>query len=692
MKKLLLLCATLSTFHSNAQILWGAGSTIPASDSAGRFAHAFGTPNGWDAIGVSSPTALWTRTMDGLSPGAYFTGNPAIGSPSQSDGAALFDSDYLDNGGIVGAFGTGTCPSPHKGQLLSPSFDLTGYTDSSIQAKLYLYYRNFSINELSVGFSSDGGTTWTDFSIQQPNIGVNTMFNTTQITVPLVDVTVGVSNLSNCQLRLTFDGDYYFAMIDDISIELINNTIDFAIANEDMLYDYKTTTPPAPYANMPLQIAETYSPYNFAVLAINNGNVAITQSANPAVQYDLSKNVGGTWTSVLNADVPFNTQIEPGDTISVSGDITASLQAAFTANGAGDYRFSYLVKHNLADENTSNDSSFHYFTVTNDFSWYSASPLLADGGPAYSGNSFPTASVGNLLQELEWGAYYSFPDTTNIALDSVKYRMYVPSSFNMSNPEVVLTVKVYEWVDQNTDGLIDMYDEFILRTSTNDTIAVDTTDLGTYTLHQVQLTDLNTINPISMEYDLPYLLTSGSSTSGIYCITVAQSNPAGLTDVNYIPNCLYPAHNAMPYDWFSDFTTNARTPLKVTEGLPNNPGTTNWYNAFSGAYLAPSIALSISENPFPIDYTNVSENNLLTTISLYPNPVTNSIQIELNQKNPGTVNYILTDESGRILKIEKQENAINGTHSMDVSKLPAGTYNIQVKSNEGTNYGKFVKL
>ncbi len=128
MKKILLFVTGLISLNASSQIVWGAGSSIPSYDDAGRFASAFGTANGWTAIGVSSPTALWTRTMNGLSQGAYATGLPAIGSPSESDGVALYDSDFLDNNGVTGAFGTGTCPSPHHDQLFSPIFDLSGHT------------------------------------------------------------------------------------------------------------------------------------------------------------------------------------------------------------------------------------------------------------------------------------------------------------------------------------------------------------------------------------------------------------------------------------------------------------------------------------------------------------------------------------------------------------------------------------
>ncbi len=216
--QLLFLCTLGISSGTKAQTIWGAGSGNATTEAIGEFANAFGTTNAWTAVDIT-PNAFWVRTLSGVSQGAYATGSTPINSPSMANGVALFDSDFMDNGGTQGAFGTGTCPSPHRGELHSPAIDLTGYTDISLNAKLYLNYRNFAITEISIGFSSDGGVTWNDFSIDQ-GVAVNAAFAPAFITVPLTDVTAGIANLGNCKLRLTFDGDYYYLMIDDLSLEV----------------------------------------------------------------------------------------------------------------------------------------------------------------------------------------------------------------------------------------------------------------------------------------------------------------------------------------------------------------------------------------------------------------------------------------------------------------------------------------
>lgn len=232
MKKILLVGLLLVSLGKTAysqQIIWGAGSTNSTIDSIGRFAFDFETANGWSNQSVSNgngptSTPMWTRSLTATSQGAYFGTQSPMSSPSMSDGVALFDSDFLDNGGTAGAFGTGLSASPQFGRLISPIIDLTGQTGNNLAIEMYLYYRNFQITDISVGISNDGGSNWSDISINQ-GVPANTVFNTALISVSIPSSVLSVANLSNCKLRLNFNGDYYYAMIDDIRIVTACSTV-----------------------------------------------------------------------------------------------------------------------------------------------------------------------------------------------------------------------------------------------------------------------------------------------------------------------------------------------------------------------------------------------------------------------------------------------------------------------------------
>lgn len=212
-----------------AQDIWGVGTAngltaaefqadFIATGAAGSYSDM-----DWTALSINqdggsqSPgAAYWERSMQGVSQGAYWGALSPISSPSQENGVALFDSDFMDNGGVAGNPGSGTAPGPHRGELVSPLLDLSGYTNVPIAVRFYSYYRSFQIDELSVAFSNDNGSTWgepIDYRSFQANLAQGF------ITVVLPSAaTEAVPDLSQCRLKFTFEGNYYFAMIDDVTI------------------------------------------------------------------------------------------------------------------------------------------------------------------------------------------------------------------------------------------------------------------------------------------------------------------------------------------------------------------------------------------------------------------------------------------------------------------------------------------
>lgn len=229
-KRLLILMATwVLASNSQAQNLWGAEALVGQAE--GQFDGDFVQTGDVNSLATDSWTALsvfdtggdrtpgeayWTRNLQGYSQGAYWGGTTPINSPSQANGVALFDSDFLDNNGVQNAFGTGSSPSGHKGELISPRIDLTGNTDARIGVKFYAYYRDFLIPELSFSVSTDDGTTWTtvvDLLAELPAMTEDFILQD----LP-TDTLAGISNLTAVRIKFTFDGDYYFAIVDDVTI------------------------------------------------------------------------------------------------------------------------------------------------------------------------------------------------------------------------------------------------------------------------------------------------------------------------------------------------------------------------------------------------------------------------------------------------------------------------------------------
>ena len=148
MKKILsIITLMLATMLSFGQMLYPTSftveskatkkvSTMPNIKSAASF-WTEDFSNGISATWTNS-TAPWEYRGASTSPnnssggrGAYsginnnLAANSLIASSTVSNGFIIFDSDYYDNNGVVGAFGTGMYPTPHNGELMTDMIDLS---------------------------------------------------------------------------------------------------------------------------------------------------------------------------------------------------------------------------------------------------------------------------------------------------------------------------------------------------------------------------------------------------------------------------------------------------------------------------------------------------------------------------------------------------------------------------------------
>lgn len=692
-----LLVASAAFLPSDTQaqtILWGAGSTNATEDSLGQFISTNGTlagTPGWTTSGVPAG-GVWTWSDDGVSDGfraPYWVGQGVgewITSQSINNGCAFLDSDWYDTGG-VGA-GLGTVLAPHNSTLVSPTIDLTGYADSILAVKFYVSYLEFQVTELSVGFSVDGGANYTDIDYRAltGGSGVRAWYNN-ETTVIFPGILDGVSNLSDCKLRFTFNGDYYFVAVDDVTL-MVGYQHDLAFAGAAEGNEYRTTSPPAPFSAMPARVAEGFGPYIAGTLVTNNGAETIPSAATPTVHYDIAfESTPGTWTSVLSDSKTLGA-IAPGAYVAALDTLTPALQAAYAANGQGNYRMMYWLSHTAPEGKPDNDTTRLYYQLTND--WYSAGPINADGTPAQpTGSSFPGVAGGNVCQRFEWGGLFYFPDTTQIALDSAAYRVFVDPNHNTAGfPSVVVTVNVYEF----DAAAADLATAMQLRTLSLDTVEVLPAMLGTHINRSVKIVDPNIFNPVTLQYDYPYALSNGTISTGIdalYCITTSQTNVAGLIGSGGQRNGFFISTNELPYEWNDSVTIETLTPLRVTEGSAGTMGSETWYGGFTGPHAAPAISLKITQWP-PISNVVYTEQNN-NALNLFPNPANNVLNIALDLDKASNVRYILTDVQGRVLNMQMHNNVQNDVYTLDVTNLPAGVYFMNARTENAVFTKRFVK-
>ena len=302
----------------DAVVLWGG-----PGDPDGEFD---GGLNNWTTTGIGGnmTMALWEWDAEGdASTGAYWGSLGPIQSPSADNGAAVFNSDFLDNNGIPGNFENGPSPAPHNSELISPVIDLTGQTNVALS--FFSYYRNFQ-SDVFVSYSNDAGATWSENIQLHGDIPVN------ERTFPGEEMLVylpGSGGTNQFQFKFIFAGDYYFWIVDDVAV-IEQPRHDLVL--EDFFYT------PFSYAQPKGQI--DYDEFVFSFFVSNPGADAQT-NVNLRIQiFDPSDNM-------IHEDALVLDVLAPG-----------IADSAFTLDGTyfpadlnfGEYRLEYTISADSTDQ------------------------------------------------------------------------------------------------------------------------------------------------------------------------------------------------------------------------------------------------------------------------------------------------------------------------------------------------------
>ncbi len=191
-------------------VIWG--------DQAGE-GDFDGGLNGWTVNNIacgdgSVPTVdlwEWNATGSAVGGGAFSAGTQ-INSYTPCNGAMVFNSDYLDNGGDSNNQGGGPCPAFQVGELISPTIDVSGTTAPGVSLVFVQALSNFQI-AYWVGWSVDDGVTWDSVLINDQYASGE--LNVSEIKrVPLPGA-VGTSTL---RVKFRCEANYYAWIIDDVRI------------------------------------------------------------------------------------------------------------------------------------------------------------------------------------------------------------------------------------------------------------------------------------------------------------------------------------------------------------------------------------------------------------------------------------------------------------------------------------------
>jgi len=690
--------------------IWGAGAAQGAID--GEFQTNFidtgvvgaYSDTAWTALSIyDSDTILpgnayWTRSLLGYSVGGY-SGFIPLPSPSQANGVALFDSDFMDNAGIPSAWGIGMAPSSHRGELISPLIDLSGYMDTAIMVRFFSEYRASSLAELSVSMSVDSGQTWAvaqDYRLMQDTSSPD------WIRVFFPNITASVSNLGNCRLRFSFEGGDYYAMIDDVSIEVAPD-YDIAIArpnpNSSILAergDYVKIGNNRYVACFNL-LAYDIDQWLFGLRAVNHGvkDLLPSDSARIMLEIRYDDHFIGVSPPIYLDTIWFDSDTLQGGGLNshFKTDNIKNINFIFIY-GAGDYIAKYWVEHKHADAFSDNDTVTHRFMNTEYVPLYNYTSKArldpVDEKVQATSAFFPTADsiIGS-----EYGAMFYFPRgfLDNIRIDSIDFRYYVPEGY-VGDSMVLLFVNIYRFIDGGwstalVDGNLDSswnelrYHGIILDTLTG----VGTSHLpGTYGLETINgssFIDVATGGSMLPFSDNGYYIVSIEQNTyylgaGQSLIDSATSIWMGMDDYNYAMNrALTSPSNVISHS--SVYSTM------------DTLGQKTWSWEVDGLNKIPSIGIHIGGAQIAHGTKGFQEKSI--QMSIHPNPSSDILNIKASLEEPTDVQYIITDATGRVVRLLFSKNVSEAIQTINVKKLPVGVYYITIKTLQGERTEPFVK-
>ncbi len=584
-------------------VLWGGNAD----------AQFDGGLNGWTAVGVSDDNALWEHSADATASTGAYAGTTPIGSASAGNGAALFNSDFLDNDGIQGNFGGGASPSPHTGELISPTIDLS--MSGHVTLKFNQYYRNY-VSTCAVAFSKDDGMTWSDPIIFNDDLATNASTDPGDVKrIPLT-----TANTSTFKIKFIFDGDYYFWLVDDVEIitsldnDMQVNSNWYAIAPNRM-------TPKS-----------QVEPFTFMADIQNNGG---TDQENVALKMEIRNDQTNAlfWESTLDYGTVMVDSIV--ENVPFTEYFDADTNTLF-------YEGTYTISAENPDMNTDNNSLSFKFELSQE--------IFAKE----KGGDVPVRPSGEVT--FAYGNYY-YSKNGGYYADKAWFGVGNASPGDLNGVSVGLNL--YEWVD-NGDDEID---------ATELTLAA----FGYHTF------------------------TGGGSQHQLISVDLQGTNNDKhllLPETEYILMCEYDEQNGVEFFvsssdaqdyggqiFNSDPLNNPASPGTRFAGVLEAQGNDVYSTLGFGWDLVPVVRLEIA--PVVIDVEEVEEKEAIA-LNVFPNPVAATLNVQLElEENIQKASLNVVDGIGRVVMSQNINPSIDKNHSLDVSGLAAGTYLLNIQTENG---------
>ena len=276
-------------------------------------------------------------------------GSDPIDSETWANGFVIFDSNYWDDniGPCSTGFGTGPSPAPHLAMLTTPSIDLSAETD--VMVMFHQFYKQWPNNaDAYIEYSVNGGEWTTLYTV---TVAVGNATPADQLVV--INISEVAGGAEDFKLRYTFEGSYYYWMIDDLVL--------FQPATNDMVI-----------------MSSTYGDFDVFDQSLNTGfeNMEYTMYADemtPLLQFHADVINAGAVTQngvTLNVEVVNNATSEVVySASSAPANMASQAQSTLTVpnfqmpSTMGEFSLNMTLTQDQEDENPDNNFASHSFNI-----------------------------------------------------------------------------------------------------------------------------------------------------------------------------------------------------------------------------------------------------------------------------------------------------------------------------------------
>ena len=645
-----------SQFADTSQIFWSrTGNLTPPTGFTGWVTRGISST---DPAKKDSARFVWRRDASAVG-GAYFGTRRSIGSPSKANGAAVMNSDFLDNNGDPANSGGGQSPSPHSCELISPTMDATGKTDVIVQ--FHQYFRRFSNTTTSIQYSTDDGTTWSSKFTFNPEseISVNgetlnpIVATNTDSTLKRV-VLKGSVGTNKFKIKFVFDANYYFWVIDDVKL------IDLKFFDMKMSGFY--AIPPSLYTQK-----EQLEPMRFLA---DVSNIGVNDMKNTKLIVKIWR---ASDNALIHADSTADYPVIFKSDTTYENRVLPKTFDPRTLN-PGIYFGSYRVKGDSSGVDlTPGNDTIRFNFVVSDFSSALSVVVTGVGQHNYAKEngsvSITRVSDGfwTATEPKSWriGNYYRFNNATNKTVTTLIARLNASAAAGRT-----IGATMYEWVDANKDDIVQATERTLVAVA-DTTVPAAQANAGAWFLFNLK--DLQTNGAFKPKSNTDYLAM------------IEFDAPAPATPALY----LTAGFSRGLYDYQAmRFVTDSfllKPRYTMIMGISNDR---DWSTAgFSDGTLTPCIRLNVVP-------TIVNTKDVLSSdnkVDIFPNPASsNFATLQFDMVKPYDCALRVYSMEGRFLAEQVIEQLHKQTVKLDISDYPSGSYFIQVLTSDGIMTQKFI--